>query len=52
MAERPKYRQTDFAAQVRRAEPEPSFYPTYQFTGRTFVERDKPGRRPEPKRSA
>jgi len=47
MADKPKYRQTDMAAQVRRVEPEPTFYPIYKFTGRTFVKRDKPGNRPE-----
>lgn len=46
MADKPKYRQTDMAAQVRRVEPEPTFYPTYQFTGRTFVKRDRPGPKP------
>ena len=47
MADKPKYRQTTIAAQVRRVDPAPSYYPTYQFTGRTFVKRDKPGRRPD-----
>lgn len=47
MADKPKYRQTDMAAQVRRAEPKPSFYPEYEFTGRTFTKRDVPGKRPE-----
>jgi len=47
MSDKPKYRQTDIAAQVRRIEPKPSFYPEYEFTGRTFVKRDKPGTRPD-----
>jgi hypothetical protein len=47
MADKPKYRQTDIAAQVRRVDPKPGFYPVYEFTGRTFVKRDRPGKRPE-----
>jgi len=47
MADKPKYRQTDMAAQVRRVDPKPGFYPVYEFTGRTFVKRDRPGKRPE-----
>lgn len=46
MKDRPVYRSTDFATQVRRAEPDPAFCPTYQFTGRTFVKRDRPGPTP------
>jgi len=46
MADKPRFRQTDMAAQVRRVEPKPTFNPEYQFTGRTFVKRDKPGKRP------
>jgi len=47
MSNKPQYRQTDMAAQVRRVDPGPSVYPTYQFTGRTFTKRDQPGKRPD-----
>lgn len=43
---RPTYRQTDMRQLVRQADGKPSFYPTYEFTGRTFVKRDVPGKKP------
>ena len=38
--DRPHFRSTQWAALVRQAEPGPSYYDTYSFTGRTFTKRD------------
>lgn len=44
--DKPKFRTTDMGALVRAVDPKRSYYPTYQFSGRTFVKRDVPGKRP------
>lgn len=44
---RPVFRQTDMTTLVRSVERKPAYYPDYQFTGRTFVKRDVPGRKPQ-----
>lgn len=44
---RPRFRTTDIKAIIREIETKPTFYPTYVFSGRTFVKRDVPGKKPQ-----
>lgn len=46
MANKPRFTTTDIRTQIARVDRKPSYYPTYRFTGRTFVKQDVPGRRP------